>query len=167
MFMSQEIFIVQYVEFPYSFIASFSRQLRAYWYLLEVIAQEDSEFVLVVWAENLTIWDFDRKTDSQLIELEMRYLPVRISASHVCCPPFLAAWVIRPIAFALQEKRLRQRTMIHDVSPNQILSVMAEYGIFEDMLPNFMGGTIQLDQSEWIANRRSVEAEGLKKTRAK
>jgi hypothetical protein len=31
----------------------------------------------------------------------------------------------------------------------------------KDMLPTQMGGTIELSQSEWIANRRAVELEEI------
>lgn len=128
-----------------------------------MVAQEGkngamSEIIMLIWAKDTTIWDYDHKFDSGMYALERDCLPVSLSACHVCCPPFLTAFVIRPICFALQDKRAHERTLIHDVSPTQILTVLAEYGILKDMLPTFMGGTIELNQSEYIANRESEEA---------
>lgn len=58
-------------------------------------------------------------------------------------------------------KETRQRFLMHDARPNGILRVLSEFGITKDMLPTEMGGDIQLDQSEWIANRFAIEMEEL------
>ena len=118
-----------------------------------------SQFVMIIWANELTIWDFDNKTEKRLYAFEREYLPVCMSAHHVCCPPLLTVCVVAPVAYAMLDKRTRRRTIIHRVSEDRIVSVLANYGIFKDMLPTDMGGTIQLNQSDWIAKRRLIEAE--------
>jgi hypothetical protein len=58
-------------------------------------------------------------------------------------------------------KELRARTLTHDVPESDILPVLSAYGIMPDMLPVAMGGTVVLDQAEWIATRRATEMEEL------
>ena len=65
----------------------------------------------------------------------------------------------RYVAFA--DKRFRARTIAHDVSENEILDVLSKYGIQKEMLPTEMGGSIELNRSEWIANRWAVEMEEI------
>jgi len=52
--------------------------------------------------------------------------------------------------------------VIHDGVPeSEIVDALSQYGILQHMLPTEMGGTLQLDLSEWIAYRRSVEMEAI------
>ena len=44
---------------------------------------------------------------------------------------------------------------------NEIANVFSSYGILKDMLPTSMGGSIQLNQSEWIAKRQVIDIEEL------
>ena len=56
---------------------------------------------------------------------------------------------------------LRTHTIQHDVPEDDIVESLANFGISRDMLPTCMGGTVDIDQSEWIANRRAVELEEI------
>jgi hypothetical protein len=49
----------------------------------------------------------------------------------------------------------------HDVAETEILEVLSQYGLEKAMLPTLMGGTVELNLEEWIANRRAVEMEEL------
>ena len=69
--------------------------------------------------------------------------------------------IVKPILYALIDKHARSRIILHDIPENQVLEVLAEYGILEDMLPTEMGGKIQLNQAEWITSRRSAELEDV------
>lgn len=62
---------------------------------------------------------------------------------------------------ALKKKTTRSRTLFHDVPESEILDVLAEYGILKNMLPTEMGGTVVLNQREWMANRWAIEIEEL------
>jgi hypothetical protein len=44
---------------------------------------------------------------------------------------------------------------------SQVLGELSEYGILEGMLPTEMGGTLELNHPEWIANRRALELEDM------
>jgi hypothetical protein len=118
-------------------------------------------FVVVNWLKDFTMWDHDHKLYDGIILFDRTSWPVKILANHVCCPPWIVVKVIQPLLNAVCDKRLRERKLEHDVQENQIISVLSTYGIMKDMLPTEMGGTIELNQSEWIANRRAVELEEI------
>lgn len=65
------------------------------------------------------------------------------------------------ILMALKTKTTRCRTLFHDVPESEILKVLSNYGILPDMLPMEMGGSVVLNQPEWIANRWAVELEEI------
>jgi hypothetical protein len=67
--------------------------------------------------------------------------------------------IIKTIIFSFMDKRTRSRILLHDVSDSQILDVLSSYGILPEMAPTELGGTVELKQAEWIANRRAVELE--------
>jgi hypothetical protein len=46
--------------------------------------------------------------------------------------------------------------MIHDVTESQVLDVLSSYSILKDILLTVMGGTILLDQAEWVASQRAA-----------
>jgi hypothetical protein len=50
---------------------------------------------------------------------------------------------------------------VHDVSENEIVHALSEYGISREMLPTEMGGTVELNPTEWIAQRRAAEMEEI------
>jgi hypothetical protein len=136
-------------------------QLRAVWYVTEVISQEntdmDSGFVFIAWVKDMTIWDFDFRLYDRIAYFDKSCWPVKIIASHVCCRPWIVVKYLEPIIRALENKHTRTRKMFHDIPENQLLDVLSDYGILENMLPTEMGGTIRLNQSEWIAGRRALE----------
>lgn len=129
--------------------------------MTEVTAQSNTDvrsgIVRVCWLKDSTIWDFNYRFHEQFDYFDANCWPVRILAHHVCCASWLHVKVIKPIVESLREKHIRSRTRIHDCPENQLLNVLSEYGILNDMLPTVMGGTVRLDQAEWIANRRAAE----------
>jgi hypothetical protein len=118
-------------------------------------------FVVVNWAKHLTMWEYDHTLYDGIVLFDRTSWPLKILANHVCCPPWIVVNVIQPLLNAVCDKRLRDRKLEHNVAESQILNVLSSYGIMKDMLPTQMGGTIELSQSEWIANRRAVELEEI------
>jgi hypothetical protein len=140
-------------------------QLRAVWYVIEVIAQTNighqPGFVVVNWAKDFTMWEYDHTLYDGIGRFDKTSWPVKPLAAHFCCPPWILVNVIHPLVNAACDSRIRHRTLVHNVPESQILNVLSSYGIMKDMLPTQMGGTIELSQSEWIANRRAVELEEI------
>ena len=93
-----------------------------------------------------------------MVTFEKTCLPTRLACFHVCCPSSIVMKILRPILMALRTM-CRYRMSFHDVPETEIANVLTEYGIQPHMLPTEMGGTIPLNlyQSEWIVNRRSIE----------
>jgi hypothetical protein len=120
-----------------------------------------SGFVFIGWHKDVTIFDYDRNAFNSLLYFEKTCLPVQCISFHICCPTSVILNVLKPIASAFTDKRARARTVIHDVPESKILDILSEYGIMKEMLPTEMGGTIRLNQSEWMANRRAAEMEEL------
>jgi hypothetical protein len=132
---------------------------------MEVASQENTDVrsgvVYIIWDRDSTIWDFDYKLQSRLTYLDRSCWPVKLVAAHPCCSPGFVIRMTKPIIYALMDKQTRSRTMIHDVPDSQILQDLFTYGIMNDMLPTVMGGTIQLNQSEWISKRRALEIDEI------
>ena len=68
---------------------------------------------------------------------------------------------MKPIIYALLDRTRRSRLVIHDVGETEILEALSQYSLEKAMLPTQMGGTVELNLEEWIANRRAVEMEEL------
>lgn len=134
-------------------------KLRASWYAIEVASQEKNDIVTVVWDKESTVWEYDHKLYQKFAYFESSCWPCKFECFHVCCTPKLIARVVFPIFSALQSEQSRTRTIWHDVPESDILSALSAYGITKDMLPTEFGGTIQLNPSEWIAQRRALEME--------
>ena len=87
--------------------------------------------------------------------------PISDYPAHVCSSPNIIRTVIKPIVCALLGKEGRARTIEHDAPEGEILDELSQYGIEKYMLPTQMGGTVQLNLEEWIADRRATEMEEL------
>jgi hypothetical protein len=116
-----------------------------------------SGVVWVIWNKDMTIWDYDRRLHDRIVDFDKNCWPVKRIASHICCPPSFFIKTIKPIIFYLMDKYARSRVLFHDVPESQLLDVLSDYGIHKEMLSTGMGGTVQLDQAEWIAERRALE----------
>jgi len=114
-----------------------------------------------VWDKGSTLWDFDHCVYQQIMYFEMNAWPIKLISSHICCTPSFILRIIKPILFALTDKRTRARTNLHNVPESEVLEVLSKYGILRDMLPTEMGGSIELNTYEWIAQRRAAELEEL------
>lgn len=101
----------------------------------------------------------DRHVFLPVVYLATNVWPIRPPSGHTCCPPKALVWLFKPIAFALLGKEARNRNTMHNIPPEQIADELSSFGITKEMLPIQMGGSVQLDPSEWIAKRRAVEME--------
>jgi hypothetical protein len=140
--------------------------LRAAWYVIEVACRSnkdiDSGVVQLVWGENSTVWDYDQYLHRRINDFESTCWPCRFDCFHCFSETKFLFHIFRPIVSALQSKESRARTVWHSNVPGRgILPVLSEYGITGDMVPTELGGTIQLNPSEWVAHRRAIEMEEL------
>lgn len=116
--------------------------------------------VSVSWAKGVPTWECYRVFVS-FLQYEQSCFPMQRAASHVCCPPSFLLKVVRPVAYAIVDKRGRARELFHLESEEDILDVLATYGIPKECLPSEMGGKVVLNQLGWMADRRAAEMEEL------
>lgn len=128
---------------------------------MEVAAEQcpdtESGCVIIGWDRDTSIWDFPRNVYNRVIELEKSCLPIRFVAAHSCCPSSVYMKIMVPVILALTDRRARSRVVVHNVPVSEIIIVLSAYGIQREMLPTIMGGTVELDQQEWIVDRRAAE----------
>lgn len=167
------------------------RKVRAVWYVNEVLAQESNHkqnaIVQIVNSSKATIWDFDSKLYPWITYLEENAFPIRVAAHHLCAADSSIMRFIKPVrtllrvlfcccrflvltntfglfaqvVLALKSRSSRTRIQVHIVPEHEIVNHLPSYGIHAPMLPTDLGGTVQLNQLEWIALRRAVEMEEL------
>jgi hypothetical protein len=107
------------------------------------------------------MWDYDRTFASKWSHYKQHAWPIKAMPTHVCCAD-LALWrFVKPISWALLDRKTRSTVVLHDVPESEILEALSRYGIEKAMLPTLTGGTVELNLEEWIANRRAVEMEEL------
>jgi len=135
------------------------------WYVAEVAAEANTDagsgVVEVAWDRDTTIFDYDPTIYDRLLTYLHLYWPVKTVASHVCCSPRITRRLVHPILHALLTPWSRSRTDMHNVPESEIINVLSRYGILKEMLPTEMGGTLELNSAEWIAQRRAAEMEEL------
>lgn len=135
--------------------------LRAIWYVIEVAASESfGDFVVIAWLHSVTLFDFPRRVFGRLVTHEKSALPIKFAAAHCFVKATNAAVrTMMPLIGSLMDRRGRSRFIIHDVPANETSEAVAEYGITREMLPELLGGKIEINPREWIANRRAIELE--------
>jgi hypothetical protein len=135
------------------------------WCVTEVLSQANkniaSGVVMIVCDKDFKIWRYDGKLCERMTYFDMNCWPVKIVARHVFVAPWFVVNVIKPIRFALIDKETRSRIKIHDVPESQILDTLSGYGIRKEALPTDMGGSITLEQAEWIADHRALELDEI------
>lgn len=135
------------------------------WYTIEVAAQQCTDvrsgFVYIGWNKDSSLYDISNKVFGRIAQYEKTCWPMKFVAAHICGSSSLVFRIIMPIINALTDRRGRSRMVIHDVPDDELLEALAGYGINPSILPKSMGGSVVLDQAEWIANRHAVELEEI------
>jgi len=132
--------------------------VRAMWYTvhaaLEVESTQRYGLVALSFTRNATFSQFDRELVKMIVESLKGYLPVRLSAIHICHPPSFLR-LIFPIMKMLLGERLRKRVRVHGGSEHQVLNLLAGFGLLKEMLPVDIGGNKVLDQEKWLQARNA------------
>jgi hypothetical protein len=74
--------------------------------------------------------------------------------------PWFMVRIIKPLLCTLRDKQSCSSTLIHDPESN-MSDVLSDYGILHEFLLTEMGRTFQLNQAEWISNRRAAELQEI------
>jgi hypothetical protein len=116
--------------------------------------------VRLVWFGNdYSIWDTDWDLSLAAFDLQRKAFPVNLRATHICNPPFVMAKIVIPRFLVQINKSQRARVVIHDVSGEEIVKSLSEYGIPINSIPVELGGKLNYSFSQCLADRRDKEAE--------
>ena len=107
--------------------------------------ENNTGIVQVVWFQGATIWDYDLHVYDRLAYMMSNCFPIQFKANHLCCLPRIVARLIKPIIHSFLTKDMRIHTIQHDVPENEVIEVLSNYGLYRNMLPTQMGGTVTLD----------------------
>jgi CRAL/TRIO domain len=131
--------------------------VRAMWYMihaaLEVESTQRYGLVTLAFPRNAKFSQSDRHLDNMIIDSLKGYLPVRLSAIHICHPPSFLR-IIFPIIKMFLGERLRKRVRVHGGSIPYVLNLLADFGLSKEMLPVEIGGDKVLDQEKWLQLRK-------------
>lgn len=140
-------------------------KLRACWYTIEVASRlsthAQSGVVVLCSGRSCSLWEFDKELTQKYFYFESNCWPIKHEALHFFDTPIIIARMVIPIFCALQSKQSRVRTIFHEGSEEENLAALSEYGITASMLPECCGGTVLLDQKEWIAQQIALEMKEL------
>ena len=81
-------------------------------------------------------------------------LPVRVSAIHIFHAPYLFE-VLFDVVSVLLGERLTKRMKMYSGEDEVIHDQLIDFGIFPSRLPTKLGGTLELDQDQWIVEREN------------
>jgi len=140
--------------------------MRAFWYLVEISVKQGSSndcigFTMLSWDKKTSVWDFDLNLHMRIFYFNRNAWPIKALPTHLCCPPQMLVRILKPGLNALMDTMARSRTILHDVPEDEIVSALSRYGILKYMIPTEMGGTMQHDIGEWIAQRYAAELEQI------
>lgn len=133
--------------------------IPAFWYVLhaalETPSAQQKGVVFVGDPGRAKLSQFDRAVGKELIASLKGALPVRLAAFHLVHPPSFAK-IVLPIMKLFMSERMKKRIVVHSGKEDKVLQDLRDkYGWTKDMLPTTIGGTYQVDHSQWAAKRSS------------
>jgi len=129
--------------------------IRAVWYLLHAVlfSSESAQRHGVICVSDPSRAQFsqiDTKLAKLLIPSVLGAIPLRISAYHICNAPSYASMVWAVVKHFISA-RLRKRVFYH--AGPKILKQLAAYGLESNMVPTCLGGTAEINHSEWMLDQ--------------
>ena len=133
--------------------------VRSAWYTLHAALEYESTqqkgIVFLVYLRNTFVRHFDRSLVSLLANSIRGILPVRVSAIHIFHAPYLFEVLFDVVSLLLGE-RLTKRMKMYSGEDEAIHNQLEDYGILPNRLPAELGGTLELNQDRWIAERENA-----------
>eukprot|EP01083_Nonionella_stella_P097002 272704_1 len=132
--------------------------VRAAWYILhaalEIESSQQKGIVFIVYLRHACVRHFDRSLVKLLANSIKGVLPVRVSAIHMFHAPYLFEVLFDVVSMLLGE-RLTKRMKMYSGEDEAIQDKLQDFGILPSRLPVELGGTLKLEQDQWIAERES------------
>eukprot|EP00584_Thalassiosira_punctigera_P005952 CAMPEP_0172540764 /NCGR_PEP_ID=MMETSP1067-20121228/11699_1 /TAXON_ID=265564 ORGANISM="Thalassiosira punctigera, Strain Tpunct2005C2" /NCGR_SAMPLE_ID=MMETSP1067 /ASSEMBLY_ACC=CAM_ASM_000444 /LENGTH=340 /DNA_ID=CAMNT_0013326677 /DNA_START=60 /DNA_END=1082 /DNA_ORIENTATION=+ len=132
--------------------------VRAAWYALHAAIEDESTqmkgVVFLVYLRHACVRHFDRSLVKAIANSIKGVLPVRVSVIHIFHPPYLFEVLFEVVSLLLGE-RLTKRMKMYSGEDSAIHDKLTDFGILPSRLPVELGGALDLDQDQWIAERES------------
>ena len=145
---------------------SVRQEAQALWYLLEACTEDPAVrragVVIVVDGRDLQKKHYSRKM-KLLVQIMGSVMPVRVRGIHLCYPSKVAYFVLYPVLKQILGRHFRLRFKMHFGTQEKVLRDLAEgYCLPVDRLPVELGGTIDLNMDQFLANRIALENSDLR-----
>jgi hypothetical protein len=134
--------------------------LRAIMYVFHALLEDEEVskrgLVFVGFPQNAKMSQTDKGLVRELSKAIKGCLPARLSAYHVCQPPFFFRAIFSVVVFFVG-KRLKQRFLIHTGSEQTVLDdLQRKYSFKPEHLPAQIGGNFNPDPIAWISKRQAA-----------
>jgi len=129
--------------------------VRSIWYVLHSILEGDDTVqklgvVVIGYPHHAKLSYVDRKLMKMNMESITGCIPVRVSAFHICHPPWFFGHVIFPLIKVIMPERMRKRLRVHSGSEEKVLEQLKKFGLDREVLPSDIGGDVILDMDGWL-----------------
>ena len=101
--------------------------------------------------------NYDRKVSNRMTWALRQVLPVHIVGVHLVGSSSVLS-LIMPYALYAMGPMMRTKLRVHSGSGKEVVSSLHEYGIHSSAIPRALGGSLQVEMSEWIELRREKES---------
>ena len=83
-------------------------------------------------------------------------IPLRWKGLHIChpCSSYNKYF---PLVKMLAPSEMKDNMVVHFGTGEHVLECLSEHGMCADRIPTALGGTVELDYSKWISDRREFE----------
>eukprot|EP00525_Craspedostauros_australis_P008589 CAMPEP_0198133176 /NCGR_PEP_ID=MMETSP1442-20131203/59429_1 /TAXON_ID= /ORGANISM="Craspedostauros australis, Strain CCMP3328" /LENGTH=290 /DNA_ID=CAMNT_0043794287 /DNA_START=673 /DNA_END=1545 /DNA_ORIENTATION=+ len=132
--------------------------LRSIWYSSQALLEDEEAqkkgIVFISNPRHVKLWQIDIARIRFIFGSFRNFLPIRISAVHICNPPLFSNIVIHIIRWYFGTT-LRKRLCLHTGSTNTIMHRLEnDHGLDRSMLPSDLDGNLILDHVGWLRDRR-------------
>lgn len=125
--------------------------------LQQHVVTQQKGIIALVYPQKAKASQVDRIQIKMNVESFRGYLPVRMSAIHVCHPPPFFQLIFPLIRIFLGDG-LRKRIRIHSGKVEHVLDGLeSNFGLTRDSLPSEIGGHVVLNHEVWLQERALYE----------
>jgi len=137
--------------------------VRVFWYMVHCAIEEPSVLqhgiVMIIYPQEARLDQFDHSLWNAVANSLYDVLPVRWRSTHVIHPNRFFS-IIHPVFMSSLPQNVQDRVIVHQGTKMKILANLLRYCLPWESIPTEIGGCIQLDFEEWLADRVLKEDSG-------
>ena len=135
--------------------------MRAFWYVLDTAASSvdgrQNGFVVVVNGMNIQRRHFCVRVFRLIRQLLWDILPTKAKCTHLCHPSKVNYYIVHPLVRTVFGRELRLRQRVHYGTVEKVLSELRQYALPPEIIPQDMGGQLQLNFEERVSETALAE----------